>query len=67
MYSTYIYTYLNRYGYEQVERFRSLKEALVVVARHHEQNQNIPLSLRGGREVYQQQELLLLCHKYKLL
>lgn len=63
----YTYTYLNRYGFEQSETFKTLKEALKVIARHHEQNQNIPLILRGGREVYQQQDLLLLCHKYQLL
>lgn len=63
----YTYTYLNRYGYEQSENFKTLRDALIRVARHHEQNQNIPLVLRGGREVYRQQEILLLCHKYNLL
>ena len=63
----YTYTYLNRYGYEQSESYKTLKEALISIARSYEENIKTPLILRGGREVYHQQDILLLCHKYNLI
>lgn len=63
----YNYTYLNQYGYEQTEKFKTLKEALIYIARNYERGWKTPITLRGMGVFYQQQDILLLCHKYKLL
>ena len=62
-----IYTYMNKYGREDSERFSTLQDALKVIARDFNNGFKTPLSLRENTQFYQQQELLRLCHQFKLL